>query len=62
MQKTITIPLEDYEDLKHKAELLEEIVGEEELTVTELEKIKRAEKTKKISEADFYSKHRELRC
>ena len=61
MQKTVTIPMEEYEDLKHKADILEDIVEEEKLTAEDLGEIKRAEKSKRISEAEFYSRHPELR-
>ena len=61
MQETITVPLEEYEELKHKAEILQEIMEEEKLTIQDLEKIKQAEKSRRISKTDFYSRHPELR-
>ncbi len=61
MQKTVTIPLKEYKKLKHTAEILEDIVEEEQLTEQDLDKIKRAEKSVKMSKEDFYSRHPELR-
>ncbi len=61
MQETITVPLEVYEELKHKAEILEGIMEEEKITLRELEKIKEAEKSRKFSKEEFYSRHTELK-
>ncbi len=61
MQETVTIPLKEYNELKHKAGVLDEIVEEEGLTIVELEKIKMAERSKKMTEEEFYLKHPELR-
>ena len=61
MQKTVTIPLDEYNKLKHTAEILEDIIEEECLTEEELEKIKSAEQSPKLSKDEFYSKHPELK-
>jgi len=61
MQETVTIPLKEYEELKHKAGVLDEIVEEESLTIIEIEKIKLAERSKKLTEEEFYLKHSNLR-
>ena len=61
MQKTVTIPLDEYKKLKHTAELLEDIIEEEHLTEEELDKIKHAEGSGKISKEDFYSRHPTLK-
>lgn len=61
MAETVTLTMDEYQELKHKAALLEEILEEESLTQAELEKLERAEKSGKMSEAEFFAKHPELR-
>ncbi|MBI4175991.1 MAG: hypothetical protein HY518_02205 [Candidatus Aenigmarchaeota archaeon] len=61
MQESVTIPLTEYRELKHKVDMLKEILEEEKLTMEELEDIKRAEKTKRVTKEEFYSRHPELK-
>ena len=60
MAETVTLSSEEYRELKHKAELLDEILEEESLTEAELARLKRAEKSDRMSEAAFFAKHPEL--
>ena len=61
MEKTVTISMGEYEEIKHKAELLEEIMEEDNLPIEELEKIRKAEISGHMTEQEFYSRHPELK-
>jgi hypothetical protein len=64
MSETVSISKDEYEELKHKSELLNEIIGiieEEELTAEEIDKIKKAEKSPPMTEEEFLKNHPELR-
>jgi len=57
---TITIPKEEYEKLKSKAELFEHYVETEVLNREELKQIKEALKGPFLTKTEFLKKHPEL--
>ena len=60
MAETITIEKKEYEKLKEKARLLENIVDEEGLTESELKKIRESEKSKTLPENEAKKKYHEF--
>ncbi len=52
--ETVTISKEKYNELKEKARAFERIVDSEGLSKSDLAKIKRAKKTKLLSEKEFF--------
>lgn len=60
MNTTISIPKEEYDYLKIKADLFDHFIESEELTKEELEKIKKALKGPFLSKAEFLKRHTHL--
>ncbi len=61
MTETVTLPKKEYESLKHKAELLDNIIETEELTVDEIKNLEEARLGKSLTEEEFLKKHPELK-
>lgn len=60
MSQTITIPKEEYDLLKNKAELFDHFVETEELSKGELAGIKKALKGPFLTKAEFLKRHKYL--
>ncbi len=60
MAKTVTLQKEEYETLKHKAELLDNIIETEGLTEEEIMQLEEARLGKSFTEGEFLKKHPEL--
>jgi hypothetical protein len=60
MVETITIPKEEYLELKKKVAQFDETIDKEGLTQQELNEILKAHKEEGISEEEFLKKHPEL--
>lgn len=60
MAETITLPKKEYETLKHKAELLDNIIETEGLTNEEIMQLEEARLGKSLTEGEFLKKHPEL--
>lgn len=48
--ETVTIPKRKYEELRKKVRMLENIIDEERLTAAELRRLRRAEKSRTLTE------------
>jgi len=60
MSGSIAIPKDEYDLLKHKAELFDHFIETEELSEAELDKIKKAMKGPFLTKSTFLKKHPEL--
>ena len=60
MSQTITIPKEEYDLLKNKAELFEHFVETEGLSKKELNQIKKALKGPFLTKSEFLKRHKYL--
>ncbi len=61
MDSTVCIPTSKYNELLQKVNLLNTIIGSENLTLEELERLKRARMGPSLTEEDFLKQHPELK-
>lgn len=61
MAETITIPIKEYESLKKKADILNNIVETEQLSATEIRRLEKARRGASITEDEFLKRHPELK-
>lgn len=60
MSESIAVPKDEYDLLKHKADLFDHFIETEELSKEDLEKIKKAMRGPFLSKGDFLKKHSDL--
>jgi hypothetical protein len=60
MNGSIAIPKDEYDLLKHKADLFDRFIETEELSKEELDKIKKAMKGPFLTKSAFLKKHSDL--
>ncbi len=61
MAETVTITRNEYESLKKKADILNNIVETEKLSLGELKRLERARRGASITEDEFLKRHPELK-
>lgn len=61
MAEIVTIPKSEYDSLKKKADILNNIVETEQLSAIELRRLERVRRGASITEEEFLKKHPELK-